>query len=581
MPAEDRDRLFEKALARQLRAESGAGDSACPDAEVLSAYHERLLAADEMMSAKSHIVSCARCQEILAQLEMTQEVQEPLEREGNVIPAGTVPALVREAQPNSRKVAAFPGRKTNLLRWAAPAGAVAAGILIWAGLRDFRAAHTVTFSGAQIAENRNESPPTPGPPAAGPDTRAKAKGGAAPGEERQQEQEMRRSDVLRDETPALRSANRPKEQANAANVSSAPVVHPSRTREAAPKAGSAAASSATGFASGVGAGAGGAALAKKEDLDAVAADKSASYDAQSIGGLQKNEDKAPAAAGGVPAAPMAPPPSRAAPVLPAAKAVSPSRSADSGQLHGMVTDPSGAAVAGAFVALKSEKGSTVASTSTDRTGSYSFNGVAVGSYQLELQRAGFKTESFARLDVAPGDNEMNAKLQVGALAETVEVTAQTAFVNSDVNGTAARGKDEKQLEVTAGNVLALKTLQSLAASSPDGKNVWRFGGHGEITHSSDGGNTWEPQTAPVTVMLTSGSAPSKRVCWIAGASGTLLRTTDRGKHWRLVATPITLDLGGVQARDERHATIWDLKMQMRYETSDGGVTWKNANRSTY
>jgi len=35
MPAEDRDRLFEKALARHLRDAAGGGDSACLDAEML------------------------------------------------------------------------------------------------------------------------------------------------------------------------------------------------------------------------------------------------------------------------------------------------------------------------------------------------------------------------------------------------------------------------------------------------------------------------------------------------------------------------------------------------------------------
>ena len=38
MPAEDRDRLFEKALARHLRSDAAAADhSVCPDAERLAA----------------------------------------------------------------------------------------------------------------------------------------------------------------------------------------------------------------------------------------------------------------------------------------------------------------------------------------------------------------------------------------------------------------------------------------------------------------------------------------------------------------------------------------------------------------
>ncbi|HEY1422641.1 MAG TPA: YCF48-related protein, partial [Candidatus Acidoferrum sp.] len=177
------------------------------------------------------------------------------------------------------------------------------------------------------------------------------------------------------------------------------------------------------------------------------------------------------------------------------------------------------------------------------------------------------------LNVAPGDNVVDAKLQVGTATETVEVTAQSVTLNTESTNLASRQKDEKQLATAARNVFALKTLQSVAASS-DGKNIWRFGEHGAITHSTDGGSTWQSQSAPVIATLTSGSAPSNKVCWIAGAAGTLLRTTDRGKHWQMVTTPITADLGGVQASDAKHAAIWDAANRMRYATSDGGATWR-------
>ncbi len=72
MPSDDRDQQFDRALARHLR--SASPDAACPDAEILAAYHERALSLEEMAHWKTHIASCARCQETLALLEQTEPV---------------------------------------------------------------------------------------------------------------------------------------------------------------------------------------------------------------------------------------------------------------------------------------------------------------------------------------------------------------------------------------------------------------------------------------------------------------------------------------------------------------------------
>jgi photosystem II stability/assembly factor-like uncharacterized protein len=108
----------------------------------------------------------------------------------------------------------------------------------------------------------------------------------------------------------------------------------------------------------------------------------------------------------------------------------------------------------------------------------------------------------------------------------------------------------------------------------NGKSIWRFGEHGAIVHSSDGGKAWKSQQVPVAATLTGGSAPAKNICWIAGAAGTLLRTTDGGKHWQVIITPIAGDLGGVLASDGKRATIWDVPRRATYHTSNGGKTWE-------
>jgi hypothetical protein len=133
MAADDRNQSFEKALAGHLRADATASGSsahgACADAETLAAYHEGLLAPDQVASTKQHLHTCARCQEILAHLQATDEIPLAAAEAGaqQRIPAASA------AKP---AVHVFKPRRAFLRRWVAPAGALAAALLVWVAVRD-------------------------------------------------------------------------------------------------------------------------------------------------------------------------------------------------------------------------------------------------------------------------------------------------------------------------------------------------------------------------------------------------------------------------------------------------------------
>ena len=132
--------------------------------------------------------------------------------------------------------------------------------------------------------------------------------------------------------------------------------------------------------------------------------------------------------------------------------------------------------------------------------------------------------------------------------------------------------------MTNRNVNALSALAPLPAVilTPDHRVWWRLGPGGTLELTADSGKTWKPVSAGANAQLTTGSAPSSKICWIAGKAGTLVLTTDRGTHWKVLTTPITGDLGGVSAKDAKHASIWDAARQQSFETSDGGANWKPA-----
>jgi hypothetical protein len=160
MALDDRERNFEKALARELRAGALNGLK-CPDAETLAAYHERMLSPEEMFAQKSHIAGCTRCQEILATLEMTEAIPVVERDSGEVVAAAAATAAARPAEAASVSVRAKSGsvrempKRRIYLKWVVPAGAIAAGLLVWVAVHDSRAPKMQSQStSVEVAENR-------------------------------------------------------------------------------------------------------------------------------------------------------------------------------------------------------------------------------------------------------------------------------------------------------------------------------------------------------------------------------------------------------------------------------------------
>jgi len=191
MAPEDRDRNFDKALARHLRSAAPDGgaapmsgatasrSAACADPETLAAYHERSLLPEEMNSWKEHIVGCAHCQTILAQLEATDEIPlQAFEKEEAVVKelepmmaARNLEAFSKAAASSQyrRRAETTPRKKSRrvlLLRgarwqWLAPAGALAAGLLVWIAMHENRPLPRPSLDHVQIATKQAPPPPPP------------------------------------------------------------------------------------------------------------------------------------------------------------------------------------------------------------------------------------------------------------------------------------------------------------------------------------------------------------------------------------------------------------------------------------
>jgi hypothetical protein len=100
-------------------------------------------------------------------------------------------------------------------------------------------------------------------------------------------------------------------------------------------------------------------------------------------------------------------------------------------IYGNVTDPSGAAVAGAEVTATNELTGGAVSSTTNEVGEFTLTFLPVGRYTIAVKAAGFKEQKQTGLDLTGGQRVgRNIVLAVGEVTETVSVSAEAPLVNT-------------------------------------------------------------------------------------------------------------------------------------------------------
>ena len=518
MGHEDRERKFEQALARHLRADgAGARNDAdaradvrsepgetelCPDAGTLAAFHEGLLLNEEMNATTEHIAGCSRCQQVFLLLEATDEIPLPVEMENDLkirepvlstgasdvdYPARQKPSATNAGQPNpALKTPAdiSHGRGFKALRWAAPAGAIAAGLLIWFVTQTNRPVNklraTVQSENVQVAQEQPRSEqltaprPLPASPPVEPFTKTKqlneprkdngrsrqgdAESGAARAQERlspnlEAKRASRGVDASNSSTTA-RSANSPANAPmGARDLSTLIALAPAPKAETEPP---------------------------KQSSDTVSA-SAAPIDTSSADLSKQSAVPAPTAASGA-------------------------------------------------------------------------------SAKAEDKKTGATPTQTVILD---------CPVALPVPTERMAVPDKLHEPSLETRGKTAKGKN-----ITS----ASGCFRPLLASG--GRVQWQLGAEGQIERSVDGGVSWVRQSSGVKTELLAGSAPSESVCWIIGRGETILKTSDGGVHWSKVAWPNPGEITGIQAFDAMHAVVYGGTevMPSRFATNDGGATWFRTNK---
>ncbi len=103
-----------------------------------------------------------------------------------------------------------------------------------------------------------------------------------------------------------------------------------------------------------------------------------------------------------------------------------------GSISGLVTDSSGAVVAGAKVIATDTQTGVKTTVSTDAKGFYSLPALPVGTYDLEVSQIGFKTFTETGLTInANSALRVDATLSVGTINEKIEVRTDAVHVEAE------------------------------------------------------------------------------------------------------------------------------------------------------
>ncbi len=131
------------------------------------------------------------------------------------------------------------------------------------------------------------------------------------------------------------------------------------------------------------------------------------------------------------------------------------QAASTGTVAGTVMDPSGGAIIGAAVTLTDTATNISRPGATNESGRYFFANVVPGTYNVSVSKTGFRVSKLVNQVVNIGASlTLNVSLELGSVAETVEVTVTT-------------GSELQTLNATVGNTVSGDLLGSLPSIGRD------------------------------------------------------------------------------------------------------------------
>jgi len=134
-----------------------------------------------------------------------------------------------------------------------------------------------------------------------------------------------------------------------------------------------------------------------------------------------------------------------------------------GTITGTVTDASGAILPGAKVTLRNVATNISAMTESNSAGIYTFPSLNPGTYDVTVEKTGFKTRSVTNIPLSVGlTATIDMKLDVGNVTESVEVRADAVILETQTSGMGKTVETRRVVELP----LLGRDVRQLAALAP-------------------------------------------------------------------------------------------------------------------
>jgi hypothetical protein len=118
---------------------------------------------------------------------------------------------------------------------------------------------------------------------------------------------------------------------------------------------------------------------------------------------------------------------------------------------GVVRDATGAVVPGASLSATNLETGFTRTAQSASDGSYRFAALPVGRYDVRAEHAGFQSQAQTGLRISVGEEVvLNFTIQVGAVTESVSVTAEAPIVNTTSGTLSSLVSQERISETSSG-----------------------------------------------------------------------------------------------------------------------------------